>query len=54
MKKFREHPSVMGLAEMMNFPGVINGDDKVLDKLELKLVKVLDTHITRQPQNIGC
>ncbi|MDC0254593.1 adenine deaminase [Bacteriovoracales bacterium] len=34
MKKFREHPSVMGLAEMMNFPGVINGDDKILDKLE--------------------
>ena len=24
----------MGLAEMMNFPGVINGDDQVLDKLE--------------------
>ena len=34
MKKFRGHPSVMGLAEMMNFPGVINGDDQVLDKLE--------------------
>ena len=34
MKKFRDHPSVMVLAEMMNFPGVINGDDQVLDKLE--------------------
>ncbi len=34
MKKFKGHPSVMGLAEMMNFPGVINGDDQVLDKLE--------------------
>ena len=34
MKKFRSHPNVMGLAEMMNFPGVKNGDDQVLDKLE--------------------
>ena len=34
MKKFRDHPNVIGLAEMMNFPGVINGDDQVLDKLE--------------------
>jgi adenine deaminase len=30
---FRDHPSVLGLAEMMNFPGVLAGDDRVLDKL---------------------
>jgi adenine deaminase len=33
MEKFKSHINVLGLAEMMNFPGVINGDDKVLDKL---------------------
>ena len=34
MAKYRQHPNVLGLAEMMNFPGVINGDKQVLDKLE--------------------
>lgn len=32
--KYRSHPHVLGLAEMMNFPGVIFGFDDVLDKLE--------------------
>src|SRR5690606_14440724 len=31
MKKYASHPRVLGLAEMMNFPGVINGNDEVLD-----------------------
>jgi adenine deaminase len=44
MKKFRDHPSVMGLAEMMNFPGVINGDDKVLDKIDAFEGMNLDGH----------
>jgi len=44
MKKFKAHPNVMGLAEMMNFPGVINGDDKVLDKLEAFEGMNLDGH----------
>ncbi|MEN2989120.1 adenine deaminase [Tistrella sp. BH-R2-4] len=30
---FRDHPSVIGLAEFMNVPGVLNLDDEVLDKL---------------------
>jgi adenine deaminase len=34
MRQYREHPNVLGLAEMMNFPGVVLGDDKVLDKIE--------------------
>lgn len=34
MKKYKEHSNVLGLAEMMNFPGVINGDESVLDKIE--------------------
>ena len=29
----RDHPAVLGLAEMMNFPGVLAKDDAVLDKL---------------------
>ena len=29
----RDHPAVLGLAEMMNFPGVLAKDDVVLDKL---------------------
>ncbi len=33
MESLRNHPNVLGLAEMMNFPGVINGDDEVLDKI---------------------
>ncbi|WP_413578460.1 adenine deaminase [Bdellovibrio sp. HCB290] len=34
MKKLKDHPAVLGLAEMMNFPGVINADNSVLDKVE--------------------
>ncbi len=34
MKEHKSHPNVLGLAEMMNFPGVINGDESVLDKIE--------------------
>lgn len=33
MAKYKNHSNVLGLAEMMNFPGVINGDDSVLDKI---------------------
>lgn len=34
MEKFKEHPNVIGLAEVMNFPGVINGDNSILEKLD--------------------
>jgi adenine deaminase len=30
---FRSHPKVLGLAEMMNFPGVLNADPGILAKL---------------------
>jgi len=33
--KYRSHPHVLGLGEMMNFPGVIFGHDEILDKLDL-------------------
>ncbi len=35
---------VLGLAEMMNYPGVIAGDEGVLDKLDLFRALVLDGH----------
>ena len=35
---------VLGLAEMMNYPGVIYGDEGVLDKLDLFKDRVLDGH----------
>lgn len=39
--RFKDHPSVIGLAEMMNFPGVFSHDEQVLDKL----VAFAETHI---------
>ncbi len=44
MKKYKAHPNVLGLAEMMNFPGVINGDANVLDKIEEYSDLNLDGH----------
>ncbi|WP_338724020.1 adenine deaminase [Devosia sp. XK-2] len=38
---FRNHPKVVGLAEMMNFPGVLNADPGIL----AKLVAFQDDHI---------
>jgi adenine deaminase len=33
LKPFKNHPRVLGLAEMMNFPGVLGCDNDVLNKL---------------------
>lgn len=44
MEKFKTHKNILGLAEMMNFPGVINGDDAILDKLEAYSDLNLDGH----------
>ena len=38
------HPRVPGLAEMMNFPGTVNGQDDVLDKLLAFAGRPLDGH----------
>jgi adenine deaminase len=40
-----EHPRVLGLAEMMNFPGVLAGSDDVLDKLRGFAGRPLDGHV---------
>jgi adenine deaminase len=39
------HPRVLGLAEVMNFPGVLAGDDDVLDKLRAFAGRPLDGHV---------
>ncbi len=44
LKVFRRHKQVLGLAEMMNYPGVINGDDGVLAKLTAWRGAVCDGH----------
>ena len=33
LEVFRDHPKVIGLAEMMNFPGVLNADPGIIAKL---------------------
>jgi adenine deaminase len=38
------HKWVLGLAEMMNYPGVVNSDEGILDKLVMYGEKVLDGH----------
>ncbi len=40
----KSDPWVLGLAEVMNFPGVIYGDDGVLDKLRIFQDEVMDGH----------
>jgi adenine deaminase len=38
------HDWVLGLAEVMNYPGVVYGDEGMVDKLELFKDKVMDGH----------
>jgi adenine deaminase len=40
-----EHPRVLGLAEVMNFPGVLAGSSDVLDKLRAFSGRPLDGHV---------
>lgn len=42
---FSRHPDrILGLAEMMNFPGVVHGDPDVLAKLEAAGNRIIDGH----------
>lgn len=41
---YMDHPKVIGLAEFMNYPGVLNKDDKCLDKLEAFSDRHIDGH----------
>lgn len=44
LKTFEGSDRVLGLAEMMNYPGVIAGDREVLEKIEAFAGRVLDGH----------
>ncbi len=38
------HPRVLGLGEMMNYPGVINGQKDILEKLKMAEKTIVDGH----------
>jgi adenine deaminase len=44
VKKILASPNVIGLGEMMNFPGVVSGDDEVLKKISAAQGRVIDGH----------
>jgi adenine deaminase len=44
VKKILAHPRIIGLGEMMNFPGVIGGDEEVLKKISAAKGMVIDGH----------
>jgi len=44
IKKLLTYPDVIGLGEMMNFPGVISGVDEVLNKIIVSRGRVIDGH----------
>jgi len=44
LAQLASHPRVVGLAEVMNAPGVLNGDDEVFAKLDLFRGKRIDGH----------
>ena len=44
LSEFLDDPHILGLAEMMNYPGVIAGDDEVLKKLLLFHGRIIDGH----------
>ncbi|RJR18028.1 MAG: adenine deaminase [Desulfobacteraceae bacterium] len=44
LAEFASEPRILGLAEMMNFSGVINGIDQVLEKVVLFQGRVIDGH----------
>lgn len=44
LKELIDHERVLGLGEMMNYPGVINKDEDVLDKFIMAKDKIVDGH----------
>jgi len=44
VKRILAHPKIIGLGEMMNFPGVIAGDEEVLEKISAAKGMVIDGH----------
>jgi len=44
IKKLLAYPNVIGLGEMMNFPGVVSGMEEVLNKIMVSKGRVIDGH----------
>ncbi len=44
LKRLIDHPMVLGLGEVMNFPGVIDEDPRILEKIALFKNKIIDGH----------
>ena len=44
LERFRRHPGVLGLAEVMNFPGVVQGQPELLAKIRLFQGAPVDGH----------
>ena len=44
LKKLIDHPRVKGLGELMDYVGVVNGSQDILDKLEIAKDKIVDGH----------
>jgi len=44
LKPLLEHPKALGLAEMMNVPGVLNSDPAVMDKINAFMGRPIDGH----------
>ncbi|MFZ5967506.1 MAG: adenine deaminase [Bacillota bacterium] len=44
LRELIDHPRVLGLGELMDYPAVIHGDGKVLDKIGIVGKKLLDGH----------
>ncbi|MBU1093707.1 MAG: adenine deaminase [Firmicutes bacterium] len=44
IKSFMDHPRVLGLGEVMDYPSVIYGDDEIHEKIELMREKIIDGH----------
>lgn len=44
LKKFTQHPQVLGLGELMDYPGVLQQDEEVLKKIKLAEGMLIDGH----------
>ena len=44
LRVLRQHPRILGLGEMMNFPGLLFGDQGVLKKITSFQKKIIDGH----------
>ncbi len=44
LETLKDHPGVLGLGEVMDYPAVIHGDEAIHDKIELMRQRMIDGH----------